>query len=91
MGFALRWGGYRAVIAKVSICGIKVLIPVAGYGTWRTGKYIGNEISDRVFDLGDGATATLLDLSPQEEEEQQKETIDRLHNLARATDITLVP
>ena len=78
MGFALRWGGCRAVVARVSIGGIRCLVVVAGYGSWTTGRYIGNEISESSVDLGDGVTATHLDLSPRELEEQQEMAIQQL-------------
>lgn len=78
MGFALRWGGCRTVVARVSLWGVRVLVIVAGYGSWRTGEYLANEVPESSFDLGEGVTATPLDLSPKELEEQQEMAIQQL-------------
>ena len=78
MGFAIKWGGYRMVVARVTAWGIRFLVPIAGYGAWTTGEYVGNEIANLAIDLGDGATATPLDLSPVEIEKQQKDIEEKL-------------
>lgn len=49
MGFAVNWGGYRAVIAVVVDYGIKAAIPLSitagGYGGYKAGEIITEEIT----------------------------------------------
>jgi hypothetical protein len=74
MGFALRWGGSRYVVAMMIEVEIKVLLPITALATYHAGKWAGNELAAEVLNLDDGATATPLKLSSEEEEELQEDT-----------------
>jgi RHS repeat-associated protein len=74
MGFALRWGGSRYVVAMMIEGEIKVLLPITALATYHAGKWAGNELAAEVLNLDDGATATPLKLSSEEEEELQEDT-----------------
>ncbi len=75
MGFAVRWQGYRAVVAVIAE---RVLIPIAVIGTAAGSAYIGNEIGEKIIQLEGGATATPLRLTEAEIMEQQKAMRDQL-------------
>jgi hypothetical protein len=52
LGFAVRWGGYRAVLAGFIENGIRIVVPVACYGAWEAGTTIGDAIVEN-FSLDD--------------------------------------
>ena len=62
LGFAMRWGGYRMVIAVIVENGIKIGIPLTMYGAWEAGSAIGEAANTT-----DGIAPTQL--SPEEEVE----------------------
>jgi len=51
MGFAVRWGGYKVVLAGFIENGIRFAIPLSMYFAYETGGAIGTAI--REFDLND--------------------------------------
>jgi len=74
MGFALKWGGMRVVVAKITQYGISILIPVTGYASYHTGKWLGNELLEETIDLGEGASAIPFELTSDEEKTMQDDT-----------------
>jgi len=44
LGFALNWGGYRMVVAVLIENGIRIVVPLAIYGSWNFGQSIGQQI-----------------------------------------------
>jgi hypothetical protein len=74
MGFALRWGSSRMVVAMLVESGIRILVPVTGYASYHMGKWLGNELRDETIELTGGVSATPLKLSSAEEEEMQEDT-----------------
>ena len=73
VGFAMRWGGTRMVVAVLVENGIRVLIPVTALASYHTGKWLGNEMVEKAIDLGEGASATPIDLNPAEETQMQED------------------
>jgi len=74
MGFAVRWGGQRLVVAMIVENGVRILIPVSAVATYHAGKWLGNELADEAIDfVEDGATATPLRLTPEEERQMQED------------------
>ncbi len=71
MGFALRWGGMRTVVAVLVSNGVRALIPVTAIATYHASKWLGNELAEKAIDLGEGASATPLKLNSNEESEMQ--------------------
>ncbi len=67
MGFAINWGGRRAVAAAFTDGAIKVLIPGSGILAYHATRWAANEMTECTIDLIDGATATPLRLSPAEQ------------------------
>ena len=51
--------------------GIRVLIPVTAFASYHAGKWLGNELSEEAIELANGATATPLKLTSEEESEMQ--------------------
>jgi hypothetical protein len=78
MGFALRWGGTRKVVAMLIENGIRVLIPVSAAVTYNAFRWIGNEISRWAFSTGDGVTVTPLSLTDQEVLQQEDDAANNL-------------
>ena len=87
MGFAMRWGGRRMVVAVMVDSGIKVAIPLAAYGSYQAGKYVGSEIADEIFDIDgeNNVQAVPLDLSEAEIRELQSSAERMLEQLEAAS------
>lgn len=75
MGFAVRWGGQRAVVAMIVENGIRILVPVSGYAAYNAGSWLGNELAEEAIEfVEDGnATVTPLRLTPEEERQMQED------------------
>jgi hypothetical protein len=74
MGFARRWGGQRKIVAMMIENGIRVLIPVSGYASYRSGEWLGNDLADQAIQFVEGGvTFTPLNLTSAEEEQMQDE------------------
>jgi len=71
MGFAVRWGGTRMVVARLLVNGIRVLIPVTSYASYHAGRWLGNELYEETIELTGGGTATPIKLDANEEMEMQ--------------------
>ena len=82
MGFALRWGGQRMVMAVTIENGIRIAIPISISTAGGIGAWIGEEVVTDAIDLGQGASATPLDLTElqalQMQEEAARMLIDEL-------------
>ena len=78
MGFAVRWGGTRMVVAMLVENGIRVLIPVTAVATYHAGRWLGNELAEETIEFADGSTATPINLTPEEEVEMQDDTGEAL-------------
>jgi hypothetical protein len=63
MGFALRWGGWRMVVAIAVENGIRIAIPASIAGAGAAGAWLSHELTSDSIDLGSGATATPLNLN----------------------------
>jgi hypothetical protein len=50
MGFAIRWGGYRAVVAAIVENGIRITIPIAVYGAYEAAQSAGQTVLE-AFDI----------------------------------------
>lgn len=90
MGFALRWGGRRMVVAVAVENGIRVAIPLAAYTSYRAGAYVGNEIADELYELEGGVEAVPLDLSDaqiREIEESATRMLEQLENASPSDEI----
>ncbi len=84
MGFALNWGGYRAVVAVTVENGIRVAIPafVTGLPTagYLAGKWLDKELNGEEIDLGDGAVAVPLDLDSYDIIEMQESVLQDIED-----------
>ncbi|MFW6154291.1 MAG: RHS repeat-associated core domain-containing protein [Planctomycetota bacterium] len=67
MGFAINWGGRRALAAMFTTWGVRILIPASVLGAYHATRWAANEVTEDTIDLMDGATATPLKFSPAEE------------------------
>jgi hypothetical protein len=74
MGFAVRWGGCRMVVAVLVENGIRVLIPVTAWASYHAGKWLSNEITGSTINFAEGATATPINLTLDEERQMQDDT-----------------
>ena len=78
LGFAIRWGGYRRVVAFLVENGIRILIPASIFGGAYSGAWLGNEDHDNAVDLPDGAQAVPLKLNPDERRQFENKLADDL-------------
>jgi RHS repeat-associated protein len=78
IGFALRWGGSRMIVACLVENGIRILIPVTAYATYHAGKWIGNELAEEAIELAEGGTATPIQLNQEEMHKMQDDTGEAL-------------
>jgi len=69
MGFALRWGGRRMIVAVMVENGIRIAIPLAAYSSYSVGRFVGAELSNEVFDVGEDVQAIPLNLSAEDQRE----------------------
>jgi RHS repeat-associated protein len=73
IGFALRWGGTRTVVAVLVENGIRVIIPITALASYHAGKWLGNEIAEKAIQLEGGTSATPIKLNKVEEMEMQED------------------
>ncbi|WP_425482491.1 RHS repeat domain-containing protein [Ereboglobus luteus] len=60
MGFAVKWGGYRMVVAYTIETGIKILLPLSMGTAVGTGAYVGYQIGNDYIEVED------IDLTPED-------------------------
>jgi hypothetical protein len=80
MGFAIRWGGARQVVAITVENGIRVAVPLSAAATANYSFQFGNTIGQSIF-LGEGAIAEQIDLTSEAQnilQEKASETVEEV-------------
>jgi hypothetical protein len=72
MGFAVRWGGTRGVVAVGVENGIRIAVPLAAAAAANVGFRAGNEFGETMF-LGDSATAREIKLDSTQQHQLQQD------------------